>query len=294
MTKSVAESLIEHKEFNAKDMAKRFTLEYFKQPKRGYGTNVVDVFAALKMSDFEKPFEPAKMQFSGTGSYGNGGAMRIAPIALFSYHFPEEKLIELAQSCAQITHSHRNGFNGAILQCLAVHQALKTNVSHQDKSFDAKTFLSNLISKISKIEIESSNDKLDNNDQTPFTNKLKKMMEVIESKDPHLSSSEAAVLFGNDISALKSVPSAIYSVIRGRNGLVNSNFEYESDNPFIRTLHFAISLGGDTDTIACMACSISGALYGEESIPNILQRHCEDIENVKKLADDLFQIQNKM
>jgi len=31
------------------------------------------------------PFQPAKQQFDGQGSYGNGGAMRICPAALFAF-----------------------------------------------------------------------------------------------------------------------------------------------------------------------------------------------------------------
>ena len=34
----------------------------------------------------ERPFEPAKLQFGGEGSEGNGAAMRIAPIAIFAYN----------------------------------------------------------------------------------------------------------------------------------------------------------------------------------------------------------------
>lgn len=46
---------------------------------------MVDVFHALKKGNFEDPFGPAKSQFEGTGSYGNGGAMRVAPVALFCH-----------------------------------------------------------------------------------------------------------------------------------------------------------------------------------------------------------------
>lgn len=70
MTKSVAQSLIEMKKFDPKDMAKRFALEYNNEPRRGYGANVVNVFAALMLANYEHPYEPAKRQFGGLGSYG--------------------------------------------------------------------------------------------------------------------------------------------------------------------------------------------------------------------------------
>ncbi|XP_035204839.1 ADP-ribose glycohydrolase ARH3-like [Stegodyphus dumicola] len=83
MTLSVAKSLVENGTLDPKDMAKRFVTEFYNQPKRGYGMNVVNVFRALKETHFEDVFLPATSQFNGSGSYGNGAAMRIAPIALF-------------------------------------------------------------------------------------------------------------------------------------------------------------------------------------------------------------------
>ena len=55
---------------------RRFTKEYFAEPRRGYGANVPVVFGALRKSDFEQPFLPAREQFNGTGSFGNGGGSR--------------------------------------------------------------------------------------------------------------------------------------------------------------------------------------------------------------------------
>jgi poly(ADP-ribose) glycohydrolase ARH3 len=286
----VAESLIQMKSFNAKDMAKRFTLEYFKQPKRGYGSNVVDVFANLKIINYDRPYEPARIQFAGNGSYGNGGAMRISPIALFGFHLSDEQLIEMASNCAQITHANRNGYNGAILQCLAIHHALHTKCSLNDSSFDVKHYLNILIEKMDKIEnkTQESEENASQQQSKPFSDKLLKMKQILESDSQglDLTSEEVAALLGNEISALKSVPVAIYSVLRAQKPLN----DFESDNPFVRTLYFALSLGGDTDTIACMACSIAGALYGIDSIPDVLQRHCEDIDVIKKYSDDLYNL----
>lgn len=62
----------------------RFVHDYFHQEiDRGYGTHVRTVFRKLKESQFEDVFLPAKEQFDGKGSFGNGAAMRISPIALF-------------------------------------------------------------------------------------------------------------------------------------------------------------------------------------------------------------------
>lgn len=51
-------------------------------PTRGYGYNVVTVLKRLGDRDLSDVFAPARNQFDGGGSYGNGGAMRVAPVAL--------------------------------------------------------------------------------------------------------------------------------------------------------------------------------------------------------------------
>ena len=92
----------------------RFVKEYFSDPRRGYG-QVVNVFHKLRAQNFGDPFGPAKEQFGGSGSYGNGGAMRVAPLALFC-HSDYNKLINLVQQSAELTHAHKQGYNGTILQ----------------------------------------------------------------------------------------------------------------------------------------------------------------------------------
>jgi poly(ADP-ribose) glycohydrolase ARH3 len=83
MTRVICRSLIEKQGFDDEHMAYEFSKEYFREPNRGYGEGVCDVFNKLrdKVVDFR---QPAREQFEGSGSYGNGAAMRISPIALFS------------------------------------------------------------------------------------------------------------------------------------------------------------------------------------------------------------------
>lgn len=63
----------------------RFAKEFEKEPQRGYGGNIPVVFKALLDPDLTDVFLPASQQFDGRGSYGNGGAMRIAPAPLFTF-----------------------------------------------------------------------------------------------------------------------------------------------------------------------------------------------------------------
>jgi len=60
---------------------------------------------------------PAKDIFYGAGSYGNGGAMKIAPVSLYSYN-NYDNLLHYVKEVTQITHAHELGINGAILQVI--------------------------------------------------------------------------------------------------------------------------------------------------------------------------------
>jgi len=59
------------------------------------------------------------------GSFGNGSAMRVAPVGLL-YSRNLEKLREIAYQSSSITHSHELGKEGAALQACAVALALNT------------------------------------------------------------------------------------------------------------------------------------------------------------------------
>jgi len=61
-------------------------------------------------------------------------------------------------------------------------------------------------------------------------------------------------------------------------------------NEFQRTVIYAVSLGGDTDTIASMAGAIAGACYGIECVPAEWSDACEGTNTAKQFADKLFQI----
>ena len=64
----------------------RFCKEYFGEPWRGYGGSVVRIFQIWKDKGIDDPFQLAQEQFDGKGSFGNGAAMRIAPVALYGYN----------------------------------------------------------------------------------------------------------------------------------------------------------------------------------------------------------------
>lgn len=60
----------------------RFAKEYSESPGRGYGSGVIQVLKKLSSPHLHDVYQPARDQFNGRGSFGNGGAMRAAPFAL--------------------------------------------------------------------------------------------------------------------------------------------------------------------------------------------------------------------
>lgn len=109
-------------------------------------------------------------------------------------------------------------------------------------------------------------------------------MKKLLNKKFEPSNEEVVNTLGHSVNALYSVPTSIYCFLR------NSQINDDTNNPFHRCLEYSISLGGDTDTIASMACSLVGSLFGDKLIAENLARHCEDSDEIKHLADAMYAI----
>uniref|UniRef100_A0A146L887 ADP-ribosylhydrolase ARH3 n=2 Tax=Lygus hesperus TaxID=30085 RepID=A0A146L887_LYGHE len=281
MTKSVAESLVQHGAFNEKDLAKRFTTEYFQSPRRGYGQAVVGVFRKWRDSKMEDVWRPAREQFDGEGSAGNGAAMRISPISLFCYK-DRHLLVQTAADCSKLTHTHRLGVHGAILQALAIQQCV---LHGPEESIDVKSFSTSLIEKMSEVEPHEEDELCDMGDEPQSYQKQLNFMQKLLNKneaDPEV----VVEALGNTVLSLYSVPAAIYCFLRAQRPI-----EFiQTDNVFRRVIQFAISLGGDTDTIASMAGAMAGAHLGVDAINPSLMQHCEAHQFVDNLACDLADV----
>lgn len=280
MTMCLAKSLLTKRRFDAFDVAKRFTTEYFENEALvgEYGNAVRDVFRKLKNNNYEDPYRPGQEQFGGRGSYGNGAAMRVAPVALF-FMDDLEKMVEVARNQAKITHSNKIGYNAAIMQCMAVYLALN---SDPKTPLDSMVYLDHLIALTDKLEEAVDGFK-------PLVFKLMHIKKILSNPELDPSPAEVAKMLGNDITAQGSVPTAIYSFLRSQRPLK----EFEHESSFVRCLYFAVACGGDADTIASMACSISGAFHGISAIPSVLQRQCQAVDEVTRIADCLEEAVSK-
>ena len=251
MTIGVVESLVESRGFNGEHMTQTFIRNYEAEPWRGYGPGPPRIFRMIRAGE---PWYGAADKLFRGGSFGNGSAMRVAPIGLL-YSTDPARLRMVAYESSKLTHSHELGKEGAALQAYAV--ALATNVV-SDREVDREVFV----------------ERLYNFTQHPrYQQKLTCIRELLGEEDR----ARVVSVLGNGIEALNSVPTAIYSFLR--------HPESYSD-----CVLYAISLGGDTDTIAAMAGAISGAHLGAEAIPCRWRTRLENRAYIELLAEKLWHL----
>ncbi|XP_053670489.1 ADP-ribosylhydrolase ARH3-like [Anopheles nili] len=280
MTIQTAKAFLDPKGYSQKLLAKNYVVEFFKEPNRGYGAAVGEVFQKLRQTKLSDPTGPAMAQFNGSGSYGNGAAMRISPVALFCSNKSTEELLRLVKETSAVTHTNVLGVNGAILQALAIRQCLQLN---PNEPFCWKTFLGELKSHM--IEVEKENDPDLEANPNAYEIQLQNMESLLDNR-VEASDENVLNLLGHSVAALFSVPTAVYCFLRHTQDLSK-----ETDKKSFRnTLEYAISLGGDCDTIGSMACAMSGAYFGESAISPALLKHCESADSVGSLADQLHKI----
>ncbi|OQR66792.1 poly(ADP-ribose) glycohydrolase ARH3-like, partial [Tropilaelaps mercedesae] len=284
-TLCLAKSLARKRRFDPADVAVRMTNEYFENEPldREYGNAVRDVFRKWKHDGVhgeERLYGPARQQFGGMGSFGSGAAMRVAPVAIL-FKDDLDAMIETTILQAKMTHAHPTGICAAVLHALALRDALLADSSNK-AIFNGLALLDQLTERIETIEEELDGFR-------PLTYKLHvaRMLLVDSVTLDHLPVEPADLvrLLGNDMTAQGSVVTALVCYIFGCQENVNFKFINRSDNPFMRTLEAALRCGGDADTVASMACSLTGARKGTKVIPAVVLRQCQAVETVTKIAE---------
>jgi ADP-ribosylglycohydrolase len=114
MALSVVEVLVEHGGIDSGALAESFARRY--DPGRGYGPSMHRVLRAI--GDGEPWASVAGAQFGGLGSFGNGAAMRIAPLG--AWFFDDlARATDEAQRSARVTHAHPEAAAGAVAVAVA-------------------------------------------------------------------------------------------------------------------------------------------------------------------------------
>lgn len=130
MALAIVEQLEARGAIDQDDLAGRFASRM--DLRRGYGAGAAEILVAIR--DGQPWKSAASGVFRGRGSFGNGAAMRVAPLGAF---FAEDvaRVVREASLSAEVTHAHPEGIAGAI--AIAVAAALCANGPPRD----ARAFL---------------------------------------------------------------------------------------------------------------------------------------------------------
>jgi ADP-ribosylglycohydrolase len=176
----------------------------------------------------------ARSLFNG-GSFGNGGAMRVAPLGAW---FADE-LDEVggqARRSAEVTHAHPEGIAGAV--AVAVAAAVAANHRREQRVSGPRTFVEAVREHVPESEVRA------------------KLDLAFESLGPGVSADRAAELLGNGdrITAQDTVPFCIWMA-----GAHLDDYE--------EALWQTISVHGDMDTTCAIVGGIVAANVGIDGIP---------------------------
>lgn len=200
-------------------------LDYY-EPHRGYGGGMHAIIEAWRG---EVPLDrAAEVRFEG-GSFGNGAAMRVAPLAVLHATDPA-RLDEAVERASALTHAHPVGIDGAAVQAHAVAVATRWGRFARDE--------------LEQVSGAARTDAL--------RGPLRGALRLLDTDgDPDLPS--VAQRLGNAVVAQRSVPTALWAAA--------------SASDLVDAVVRALGIAGDTDTIAAMAAAVRGAAEGPGAVP---------------------------
>jgi len=115
MALSIVEVLATRQRIDPDALAAAFVRRFCEDPFRGYGAGAMKLLHQLASGEDWRQASPALF---GEGSFGNGAAMRVAPLGAYFAEDVERAVAE-AQQSAIVTHAHPEGQAGAIAVAVA-------------------------------------------------------------------------------------------------------------------------------------------------------------------------------
>ncbi len=257
---ALAESLLANEgRVVPEDLVQRFRQAYDRR--RGFGAGM---HRLMRLWDEGVPWEEAARRLFEGGSYGNGAAMRVAPVGVL-FHHDERAVYEAATAQARVTHAHPLGQQGAALQALAVALALRST----PHTFSRDDFLAEL-----EAMLPASAETF-----------RRALMQIADLFDRWEERDLIVRKLGNRASAHRSVPTAIFAFLTFWNS-------------FEEAVVYAVSLGGDTDTLAAMTGAIAGAFHGVEAIPkrwwDALENEGKGRDHIARLGEQLYDLWQRL
>ncbi len=233
MALGIAEVLDRHGRIVQDDLAATFARRFTAEMYRGYGAGAIKLLASV--ADGADWRLASHDLFSGMGSFGNGSAMRIAPVAAY-FADDLDLVVEEARLSAEVTHAHTEGIAGGI--AIAVAAAIAWN--QRDRRADPE-LRTELFEAVLRHTPEGD---------TRFGIAHASIME------PSLTVATAASLLGNGsrVTCQDTVPFCLWVIGR-----------HLADYP--AAIWTTIRGFGDIDTNAAIVGGVVGLACGREGIP---------------------------
>jgi ADP-ribosyl-[dinitrogen reductase] hydrolase len=242
------ESLIANGGVEPRDLMRQFSAKKI----RGIGKATQAFLRNVKV--LRKPwFE------SGVASAGNGVAMRSAPVGLF--YRENSKALKLGSILqAVITHNDPMAVASGILTAHAIALLLVMKPSDLVPLVARQDFCLRLANVIHGLEATGAY--ITSNTQEPATLEERFRHDLPQWLEQNLDPIEVNNRYWSGAYVLESLPQAFYCFLR-------------SPEDFRETLLQAVNCSRDADTIAAIACNLSGTLNGLRAIP---QPYLDDLE----------------
>ncbi|MCI5130300.1 MAG: hypothetical protein D3904_01970 [Candidatus Electrothrix sp. EH2] len=243
MSVDVMESLLACQGVDQNDLARRFACSY--RWTRGYGPGAAKVLKRIRQGE---SWQNANRAVYPEGSFGNGGAMRAAPVGLFYGAAYQRQLVRAVRETTVVTHAHPAGQDGAVIIALTA-ALLCSEYSVRD------------IFKRLRLHVQTEK----------FHNKMMPAERFLNAEDS-VTPQQAARELGNGIKATESCVTALFIGLALR------------DTAFSDLLAYVRKVGGDTDTIGAMAGAIWGAACGYGQVPEKFLQQLEQRRYLEELA----------
>lgn len=233
MALSIVDVLNHHGTIEQDALAQLFAMRYATEPHRGYGGGAHRYFQELALGI---PWRQAATSlFDGEGSYGNGGAMRSAPIGGFFFDDYQRAAAE-ARKSAEVTHSNVNGIEGAV--AIAVATAAAVSQRAPDLMSTALGFL----------QASETRDNVDAAARVPVDASVPVAVRQLGN--------------GANVSAQDTVGFSLWCAQRHL-------------DDFEEAMWTTVSGLGDRDTTCAIVGGILGARLGADAIPAVWRTRCE-------------------
>jgi ADP-ribosylglycohydrolase len=206
--------------------------------KRGYGPSAHRIMLDIQKGE---SWRNVNRKYTQNGSYGNGGAMRVAPLGAY-FADNMDKVIEQATLSAEITHAHPEGIAGAVAIAVATALAVRLQGNSLPKRND---FLGQIIRHMLDSEIRQ---------------KVEQAQNLPDETTPH----EAANILGDGryITAQDTIGYVLWCAAAH---LTN----------YTEALWVTLSASGDRDTNCAIVGGIVAAYTGINAVPQQWRDACE-------------------